>query len=84
MEGVDSKYIRRCLYNPVTDPLCPIFRLGDIVNLSGFNFPTIAKVVSWQRYFSMDAHPIPNQGSYCLCSLLLMLTVCMCVCGGGL
>ncbi|XP_046876504.1 P2X purinoceptor 1 isoform X2 [Hypomesus transpacificus] len=44
VEGVDSKYIRRCLYNPVTDPLCPIFRLGDIVNLSGFNFPTIAKV----------------------------------------
>lgn len=44
VEGVDSKYISHCLYHPETDPLCPIFRLGDIVNLAHFNFSVIAKV----------------------------------------
>lgn len=47
MEGIDAGYISKCLHNPVTAPLCPIFRLGDIVNMSGFNFETIAKVVSY-------------------------------------
>lgn len=42
IEGVDNHYIRRCLYNRVTDPYCPIFRLGDIVTMSGFTFPQIA------------------------------------------
>lgn len=47
MEGIDAKYISQCLYHPVDSPLCPIFNLGDIVRLSGFNFETIAKVVSF-------------------------------------
>uniref|UniRef100_A0A8C5DJN3 P2X purinoceptor n=1 Tax=Gouania willdenowi TaxID=441366 RepID=A0A8C5DJN3_GOUWI len=34
----------KCLHDPVTAPLCPIFKLGDIVRLSGFSFETIAKV----------------------------------------
>ena len=46
VEGIDSKYISRCLYHPDTNPLCPIMRLGDIVEFSGFNFSTIARVVS--------------------------------------
>lgn len=46
MEGVDAQYINTCLYNPNDAPLCPIFRLGDIVKLSGFSFETIAEVVS--------------------------------------
>lgn len=46
MEGIDAAYISKCLHDPEDAPLCPIFRLGDIVKLSGFNFETIAKVVS--------------------------------------
>lgn len=46
MEGIDASYISKCLYDPEDSPLCPIFRLGDIVKLSGFSFETIAKVVS--------------------------------------
>ncbi|XP_037543513.1 P2X purinoceptor 1 isoform X2 [Nematolebias whitei] len=44
VEGIDGDYISKCLYHPKNAPLCPIFRLGDIVKLSGFNFETIAKV----------------------------------------
>ncbi|KAG7516464.1 P2X purinoceptor 1 isoform X1 [Solea senegalensis] len=44
VEGVDASYISKCLYHPENAPLCPIFKLGDIVKLSGFNFETIAQV----------------------------------------
>ncbi|KAJ3588920.1 hypothetical protein NHX12_009773, partial [Muraenolepis orangiensis] len=44
VEGIDGKYISKCLFNPNTDPLCPIMRLGDVVKYSGFDFATIAKV----------------------------------------
>uniref|UniRef100_A0A8C5DTK5 P2X purinoceptor n=1 Tax=Gouania willdenowi TaxID=441366 RepID=A0A8C5DTK5_GOUWI len=53
VEGIDGGYISKCLHDPVTAPLCPIFKLGDIVRLSGFSFETIAKggaigiVVDW-------------------------------------
>ena len=46
VEGIDNEYISKCLHDPNDAPLCPIFRLGDIVKLSGFNFETIARVVS--------------------------------------
>ncbi|XP_063059614.1 P2X purinoceptor 1 isoform X2 [Engraulis encrasicolus] len=42
VEGVDSKYLKKCLYHEKNDPLCPIFKLGDIVKLSGFTFQEIA------------------------------------------
>lgn len=45
VEGIDSSYIRRCLYHPKDAPLCPIFRLGDIVQQSGFSIENIAKEV---------------------------------------
>ncbi|XP_037604513.1 P2X purinoceptor 1 isoform X2 [Sebastes umbrosus] len=61
VEGIDAGYISKCLHNPVTAPLCPIFRLGDIVNMSGFNFETIARVggaigivVDWTCNFDVD------------------------------
>ncbi|KAJ8343048.1 hypothetical protein SKAU_G00329760 [Synaphobranchus kaupii] len=41
VEGVDNNYIRHCLYSE-SDPFCPIFRLGDIVTMSGFTFSQIA------------------------------------------
>uniref|UniRef100_A0A665U842 P2X purinoceptor n=1 Tax=Echeneis naucrates TaxID=173247 RepID=A0A665U842_ECHNA len=44
VEGINSSYIGKCLHDPEDAPLCPIFRLGDIVKLSGFNFETIARV----------------------------------------
>ncbi|KAG1926518.1 P2X purinoceptor 1 isoform X1 [Pimephales promelas] len=44
VESVDQNYINNCLYHPKTDALCPIFRLGDIVERSGFNFSDIARV----------------------------------------
>nr|XP_046161933.1 P2X purinoceptor 1-like isoform X2 [Oncorhynchus gorbuscha] len=44
VEGIGNQYIKSCVYDPTTSPLCPIFRLGDLVQLSGFNFSTIAKV----------------------------------------
>lgn len=46
VENIDNAYISKCLYDPTDAPLCPIFRLGDIVKLSGFKFETIARVVS--------------------------------------
>ncbi|KAK2912051.1 hypothetical protein Q8A67_004184 [Cirrhinus molitorella] len=44
VESVNQSYINTCLFHPKTDPLCPIFRLGDIVERSGFNFTEIARV----------------------------------------
>ncbi|XP_073696159.1 P2X purinoceptor 1 [Garra rufa] len=44
VESVNQSYISTCLFHPTTDPLCPIFRLGDIVERSGFNFSEIARV----------------------------------------
>nr|XP_020468010.1 P2X purinoceptor 1 isoform X1 [Monopterus albus] len=61
VEGVDAAYISKCLYHPQDAPLCPIFKLGDIVKLSGFNFETIAQmggaigiVVDWTCNFDAD------------------------------
>lgn len=56
MEGIDAGYIRKCLYHPENAPLCPIFRLGDIVKLSGFNFETIATVVSKLIYLTLNGN----------------------------
>ncbi|XP_056296809.1 P2X purinoceptor 1 isoform X3 [Pseudoliparis swirei] len=44
VEGIEADYISKCLHDPKDAPLCPIFRLGDIVKLSGFNFETIARL----------------------------------------
>ncbi|XP_051951068.1 P2X purinoceptor 7 isoform X1 [Xyrauchen texanus] len=34
--------LKGCLYNPYTNPYCPIFRLGDIVNEAKENFASVA------------------------------------------
>ncbi|KAK7925657.1 hypothetical protein WMY93_007967 [Mugilogobius chulae] len=61
VEGIDANYISKCLYHPEKAPLCPIFNMGDLVKLSGFNFETIAKVggaigivVDWTCNFDVD------------------------------
>ncbi|KAM4620860.1 P2X purinoceptor 1-like isoform 1-T2 [Polymixia lowei] len=58
---VKSVDISKCLHDPKNAPLCPIFRLGDIVQLSGLNFNTIAKVggaigvmVDWTCNLDLD------------------------------
>lgn len=61
VEGINNTYIRQCLHHPKDAPLCPIFKLGDIVKESGFNFTTIAReggaigiVVDWTCNFDVD------------------------------
>uniref|UniRef100_A0A8C9XL30 P2X purinoceptor n=1 Tax=Sander lucioperca TaxID=283035 RepID=A0A8C9XL30_SANLU len=68
VENIDNAYISKCLYDPTDAPLCPIFRLGDIVKLSGFKFETIARVggaigivVDWTCNLDVDVkHCIPK------------------------
>ncbi|XP_014850181.1 PREDICTED: P2X purinoceptor 1 isoform X7 [Poecilia mexicana] len=61
VEGIDGNYIGDCLFDPKEKPLCPIFKLGDIVKLSGFSFEKLAKeggaigiVVDWTCNFDVD------------------------------
>ncbi|TSK14484.1 P2X purinoceptor 1 [Bagarius yarrelli] len=44
VETVTSSYLKTCLFDPIKQPLCPIFKLGDIVSFSGFKFSEIAQV----------------------------------------
>lgn len=71
MEGIDAAYISKCLYHPEEAPLCPIFRLGDIVKMSGFNFETIAKMVSLlpqvERHVSIPLQQYSLLVTCCLC-----------------
>ncbi|CAB1429899.1 unnamed protein product [Pleuronectes platessa] len=68
VDGIDAAYINKCYHDPKDDPLCPIFRLGDIVRLSGFDFETIARVggaigivVDWTCNFDVAVkHCIPK------------------------
>uniref|UniRef100_A0AAY4DXH7 P2X purinoceptor n=1 Tax=Denticeps clupeoides TaxID=299321 RepID=A0AAY4DXH7_9TELE len=39
---VDGNYLKKCIYNQRTDPYCPIFRLGDVVQGARENFADIA------------------------------------------
>lgn len=41
-DDVTKNYLKKCRYNRVSDPLCPIFRIGDIVEWSGDNFTETA------------------------------------------
>ncbi|XP_015223107.2 P2X purinoceptor 1 isoform X1 [Lepisosteus oculatus] len=43
VEEVDSSYLANCTYHKTKDPVCPIFRLGDIVEMSGFTFKELAQ-----------------------------------------
>lgn len=37
-----SSYLKNCIYDAQTDPFCPIFRLGKIVEAAGQNFQEMA------------------------------------------
>ncbi|XP_020785901.1 P2X purinoceptor 1 isoform X3 [Boleophthalmus pectinirostris] len=71
VEGIDANYISKCLYDPDKAPLCPIFKMGDIVKLSGFNFETIAKVggaigivIDWTCNFDVDKRKCKPEYSF--------------------
>ncbi|XP_030648807.1 P2X purinoceptor 1 [Chanos chanos] len=61
VEGVDKNYLRTCLHDPVKAPLCPIFKLGDIVRFSGFDFAEVAReggaigiLMDWECNLDLD------------------------------
>ncbi|XP_034284646.1 P2X purinoceptor 4 [Pantherophis guttatus] len=39
---INYTYLKNCKYNTKTDPFCPIFRLGDVVEAAGQNFQEMA------------------------------------------
>lgn len=39
-------YLQNCIYEPKTDPYCPTFRIGDIVERAGFKYADVAKTAS--------------------------------------
>ncbi|XP_069827244.1 P2X purinoceptor 1 isoform X2 [Dendropsophus ebraccatus] len=55
VESVTSKYLKTCTYHKDKDPLCPVFRLGYIVEQTGQKFIDIARkggtigiVIDWK------------------------------------
>ncbi|ELV11185.1 P2X purinoceptor 1 [Tupaia chinensis] len=43
VEEVDANYMKTCLFHKTLHPLCPVFRLGYVVQESGQNFSTLAE-----------------------------------------
>nr|XP_058902735.1 P2X purinoceptor 1 isoform X3 [Kogia breviceps] len=43
VEEVDAAYMKTCLYHKTLHPLCPVFKLGYVVQESGQNFSTLAE-----------------------------------------
>lgn len=60
-DTTDRKYLESCRYNSVTDPDCPVFRLGDIVHWAGQDYNKIAYkggviaiVINWNCNLDFD------------------------------
>jgi hypothetical protein len=45
LENMTKSYLSTCIYNKENDTLCPIFKLGDIIEWSGSNFSEVAFTV---------------------------------------
>ncbi|XP_006218910.1 P2X purinoceptor 1 [Vicugna pacos] len=43
VEEVNNTYMKNCLYHKTLHPLCPVFKLGYVVQESGQNFSTLAE-----------------------------------------
>lgn len=43
VEEVDARYMKTCLFHKTLHPLCPVFKLGYVVQESGQNFSTLAE-----------------------------------------
>lgn len=46
VEEVDANYMKTCLYHKIFHPLCPVFKLGYVVQESGQNFSALAEKVT--------------------------------------
>jgi hypothetical protein len=42
LEITNQTYLQTCVYHSETDPFCPVFRLGDIVEEAGENYAEVA------------------------------------------
>ncbi|XP_034723279.1 P2X purinoceptor 5-like isoform X2 [Etheostoma cragini] len=42
LETTDDSFLKKCRFDPVLHPYCPIFRLGDITRRAGHNFQDMA------------------------------------------
>ncbi|XP_029297566.1 P2X purinoceptor 3a [Cottoperca gobio] len=56
-----SSEIRECKYHPVTNPFCPIFRVGDVLNYTGQTVEDLAEKggeiginIAWKCNLDMD------------------------------
>nr|AAI17714.1 P2rx6 protein [Mus musculus] len=38
----DNTYFKHCLYDPLSSPYCPVFRIGDLVAMAGGDFEDLA------------------------------------------
>ncbi|XP_040607083.1 P2X purinoceptor 6 isoform X2 [Mesocricetus auratus] len=45
----DSTYFKHCRYDPHSSPYCPVFRIGDLVAMTGGDFEDLALLVSHLR-----------------------------------
>lgn len=45
LPNLTAQDIRTCRFHPVTQPFCPILRLGDIVRFAGQDFAKLASTV---------------------------------------
>ena len=46
LETSEKEYLQNCKYNKKTDPFCPIFMLGDVIDEAGSDFKNLAYQVS--------------------------------------
>lgn len=51
LPNVTSSYLKSCIYDAQTDPFCPIFRLGKIVEDAGHSFQDMAVEVGASTAF---------------------------------
>ncbi|XP_014714198.1 P2X purinoceptor 4 isoform X2 [Equus asinus] len=42
LSNITTTYLKSCIYDAITDPFCPIFRLGNIVANAGHSFQDMA------------------------------------------
>jgi P2X purinoceptor 4 len=42
LDTQNASYLAECVYNAVADPLCPVFRIGDMADAVGANWTELA------------------------------------------
>ncbi|CAL8268859.1 unnamed protein product [Boreogadus saida] len=70
-QHMTSKEIKSCSYHPVRSPLCPIFRVGDILNSTGQDVHTLATMggeiginIAWRCDLDWDEEHCRPQYSF--------------------